>query len=247
MPVVSDDCTKFFLTLASRFPLLRTTTPGEPKRLDAPNGITASFLIRPPELMQSFVFVFFPHDSEEWLPAARETFAFEAECWRRWCALPHGTLAEQEPFRRHFPPPAWTGLDEQVDDTGAPLIGSHETTVSHLDRQQTFPVLVRPYVPWMSLKVGGSLAPLKGQVARVVNTVVAGAVSRPIEYALADLDGSHLLSIDGQLVPTKWRVFHRKFFGLGLSREVRLRRTPPPQPVTGWAPTTGKRRWFPWW
>ncbi|HEX7680988.1 MAG TPA: hypothetical protein VF713_22820 [Thermoanaerobaculia bacterium] len=246
MPVVSDDCTNFFLTLAKRFPFLKTATPGEPKRLDAPHGITASFLIRPPELMQSFVFVYFPHDSDEWLPVARDTFTFEAECWRRWCAATRGTLTEYKPFRRHYPPPAWTGLDEQVDDDGTPLIGGHETTVSHLDRQRKFPVLVRPYVPWMPLNISGSLAPLKQQVERVVRAVVPQTVSRPIDYALADLDGTHLLGFEAYLVPTKWRVFHRTAFGLGLSREERMRRTPQAQPVTD-APTTAKRRWFKWW
>jgi len=230
MPVVIEDCRNFFETLTSRFPLLENATADDVERLDGPRGITTAFRVRSLQIMQPLVFVFFPHDDEAWLQVARDTFDFEGECWRKWGGAVRGMPEENAPFRRHYPPPIWTGLEEQHDEAGISLIGRHDATLSHLDRR-TFPILVRPYIPWTTLDVAGSLTPMKGDIEKVVNAVVPDEVRRPIGLALADLDGSHLLGSDQHLVPTRWRIFHRTFFGLGLSRPERARRTPPPPPL----------------
>lgn len=228
MPVVNDDCRNLFAALAQRFQLLRKATMGEPQALDHLHGVTASFLIRPPETMQPLVVVFFPHEDEQWHEAARETFDFEGECWRRWAQATRGTATDFKPFRRHQPPPVWTGLEEQRDAEGRFLVGRHEAAISRLGRQRTYPVLLRPYVPWRSIGVTGALRPMRQSIATLVNAIVPATVRRPIDQALNELDGSHLLASDSYLVPTRWRTFHRTYFGLGLSREERMRRGSPP-------------------
>jgi hypothetical protein len=141
------------------------------------------------------------------------------------------------PFHRHEPPPVWTGLDEQRSANGDHLIGLHEATIGHLDRQRTFPVLVRPYIPWTPLAVSGTLAPMRRQIEEVVTAIVLIG-RRPLHDAIHDLDGPHILVQHAQLVPTRWRVFHERYFGLGLSRAERRARTSAPIPL----PAQGSRR-----
>lgn len=231
MPVVIEDCSNLFSALAPRFPLLKGKTVDQLQRLDPPRGVTAAFLVRPSGIVQPLVFVFFPHDHDEWQEVARQTFDFEGECWLRWAENLHSTTVEMMSFRRHNPPPVWVGLREQRDENGVHLIGRHEAPISRLNPQGRFPVLVRPYIPWMPLDVSGSLAPMRAHIERVVNPIVQTA-RRPLDAAIRDLQGSHLLAQDGRLVPTRWRVFHERFFGLGLSREERRER---------WASTTPRQ------
>lgn len=232
MPVVIEDCHNLFNDLAARFPLLQEKTAGQPERLDPPRGTTAAFLVRTTGIVQPLVFVFFPHEHEGWLAVARETFRFEGECWRRWIHATHDTSTDVGPFHRHEPPPVWTGLDEQRSANGDDLIGLHEATIGHLDRQRTFPALVRPYIPWTPLSVSGSLAPMRRQIEEVVAPIVRTG-RRPLDDAIPGLDGSHVLVQHAHLVPTRWRDFHERYFALGLSRTQRGRRTfaAPPVPA----------------
>jgi hypothetical protein len=239
MPVVTEDCINFFKTLAQRFPLLGKVPPPAPRRLDEPYGTTASFLVHPPDLVQSFVFVFFPHEDEEWLQVAREAFAFEAACWTTWSSLERGRTFPAEPFVRRLPPPVWHGLADQLGRDRTPLIACHETPLVH-QPGRSFPVLVRPYVPWPIVADAGALQTERAKLRTVVDSVLPSIGRRSFDDAFRNLHARHVLASSGEVVPLRWRQFHARFFGLGLSSAERRRQTtprptpPPPKGQRGW-------------
>ena len=249
VPVHTDDCRELWRSLAGRYGFeSRTTDPVVVRRLDEPTGFTASFLVQPAELVQPLAFVFFP-GADDWRPAAYETFAFEAACWRRWCAKARPTI-DASPFQRHLPPLTWFGLDRLVDGQGKPLIGCHEARLDEAGDEGLFPVLVRPYLPWAPAESGPLSDPLRGSLERVVKEIVDEKDRRRLPTAFTEVSARHVLVYSSstateraehrhEVVPTRWRTFHKRFSGFGLSREERSRRfvaeqpppASPPRPV----------------
>lgn len=191
-------------------------------------GFTASFQIRHSNMLQPLVFTFFPYDDPEWTAAARDVFEFEAECWKRWARTEQGGTNDVAPFRQHTPPPSWLAVANRTgkkNGTDISLIGCHTARLA--DGISESPVLVRPYVPWPTAREqkfsDDAIAEgLRRTVTRIIDRVEEARMAPPRSSTRhIDLSPDHVLTSAGRFVPTRWRTFHRLYWGFGLSKEQR--------------------------
>jgi hypothetical protein len=234
------DCEKTLSQIAPHSSILAPTTAGgasiEPLTGDG-GGFTIAFRISHPDVWQPLVFCYFPYIDTEWTTVAADIFRFEAACWLEWTQRME-TPAEADSIARSDTAAVWAGLErDRIAGVRGSLISFRTATIEMPDGENaTVPMLVRPYIPWATLRQI-SLDPARERAARQrLKDVLAGnaaatlslpelrAIPEFIDHpsATARLSKEHLLSNGTHIVPTRWRSFHKDFWALGLGARQRL-------------------------